>query len=293
MALKSILDSIDDLPPDVQSEYKAQKVGDKDVFVLDVEGLDAHPGVGTLKSAYERVKGDKKKLGDDLKLANTKLATFPAEFTVEEWDRLKAIEEAGPDDPEGKKRTQAELAAQKKNMEEKHTNEIKKKDEEIGKRDKIIADRDGEVGRLLIDSNLSTALTEAGVGKQFLRAATAMLRPEIKVTRDEETGQSRAFFDTDLGEIDIPKFVETWSKSDEGKAFIPNPTGGGAGGNQNNQNKSDNDNPFSEKFWSKTKQGALVKTDRPKAERLAKQAGFRDLDEALPAMRPAAKEKAS
>lgn len=55
MALKSILDSIDGLPDDVKKEYK--KEGDK--FVLDVDGIDSHPGVSALKNAMTRAKEER------------------------------------------------------------------------------------------------------------------------------------------------------------------------------------------------------------------------------------------
>lgn len=55
MALKSVLDSIDGLPDDVKKEYK--KEGDK--YVLDVDGIDNHPGVGALKNAMTRAKDER------------------------------------------------------------------------------------------------------------------------------------------------------------------------------------------------------------------------------------------
>lgn len=55
MALKSVLDSIEGLPDDVKKEYK--KEGDK--YVLDVDGIDNHPGVSALKNAMTRAKEER------------------------------------------------------------------------------------------------------------------------------------------------------------------------------------------------------------------------------------------
>ncbi|WP_332719257.1 hypothetical protein [Pelagibacterium mangrovi] len=50
MALKTILDTLDDVPEVLHAEYK--EVDGK--FVLDLEGIDAYPTVVNLKTAHER-----------------------------------------------------------------------------------------------------------------------------------------------------------------------------------------------------------------------------------------------
>jgi hypothetical protein len=291
MALKSVLESIDDLPDEIKAEYKATKIGDKDAFVLDVEGVDAHPAVAKMKTALDNLKKDKKKLFDDLSIATAKLGTVPEDFDPDEWVRLKTEAESDPDDPEKKKKLEQHIAGAKKILEDRIKAMDKKHAEDLAAKDKTIAERDGTIASLLVDDGLTKALVEVGVGKQYLNGAKALLRGSVKVLA-EEGEAPRAVFTTDLGEEDIPTFIKSWSQSEEGKAYIPSPSGGGAGGSGKTAIASA-DNPFLAKNWSKTQQGQLQKTDKVKAERYAKEAGFKDLPIALKSMKPIQKEAAA
>lgn len=64
MALKPILDTLDGVDPIIAAEYTQE--GDK--FILALDGVDTHPDVANLKTAYDKVKGD-------LKTAKTELST--------------------------------------------------------------------------------------------------------------------------------------------------------------------------------------------------------------------------
>lgn len=291
MALKAILDSIDDLPDDVKSEYKPAKIEDKDVFVLDVEGVDSHPGVKTLKSAFERLKGDKKKLGDDLKVANDKLKVLPDDFDAEEWLRLKALDDEGGTEDDKKKKRDEHLQGQKKIFEDRIKALGEKHTADLAAKDAVIAAKDKEINGFVVDGGLTTALVDAGVDKKLLPGAKALLGASVKTI--VEDGKTRAFFDTDMGEAEIGDFVKSWVQSDAGKAYVPPATGGGAGGGDNkNRNQGDADNPFSVKSWNKTKQGLQFRADQTKAERQAKAAGWPNLDAALKAAKPLADAKA-
>lgn len=59
MALKAILESIDGLADPIKSEYKK---GEDGKYHLDVEDLDSHPGVGTLKRAKDYEKAERNKM---------------------------------------------------------------------------------------------------------------------------------------------------------------------------------------------------------------------------------------
>ena len=267
MALKTILDSLDDVPDALKGEYK-ELYGK---FVLDVERIDAHPAVLNLKTAFERVKNDKKKLGADLETATAKLAEVPDDFDAEEWVRLKA--EAGdPDDPENKAKKDEHLQSQKKvfeqriaSLEKKHADAMAAKDTEISERDQVIS-------TVLVEDGLTKALVEAGVAKEYLKAARAMLKPSVKVVRDDD-GTRRAIVETDLGEEEIGKYVGSWSQSDEGKVFIAKPTGGDATGGQGARFT---DNPWDASNGKRpnlTKQQELISANPEKARQMAKAAG--------------------
>jgi hypothetical protein len=57
MALKALLETLDGVDDAVKPFY-AERDGK---FVLDVEGVDDHPDVANLKSAYSRTKDDREK----------------------------------------------------------------------------------------------------------------------------------------------------------------------------------------------------------------------------------------
>ena len=91
------------------------------------------------------------------------------------------------------------------------------------------AERDGVIETTVVGNGLTEALVKAGVDPKFLAASKALLRGQVKLKRNED-GSRTAVVDTDLGEIEVAQYVDNWSKSDEGKAFVTKPAGGGASG---------------------------------------------------------------
>jgi hypothetical protein len=284
MAMKALLDSIEDLDDNIASEYTKKKVGDKEVYVLDVTDFSMHPEATALKVALERQKADNKTLKTEKATLEAKLKDFPEEFTVDEWQRLLALD-VDDETEDGKKKKKeiedARLAAARKQFETTIANLKKEKEELQGKYDTDIGkERTGRAGDRA-DTQLSESLTKAGVRPGLLNAAKRMLKDNVK-HEVEEDGTLRVFVSTDLGEQEIASYVENWAKSDEGKEFVAPASGGGAeGGGKSQSTTVSGDNPFTPGAWNKTAQGALFKTDRNKAERLAKTAGFPNLDVAL------------
>lgn len=287
MALKAILDTIDDLPEDIQSEYTKKKVGDKEVYVLEVEGIQAHPDAAALKVALDRQKAENKTLKTEKTALESKLKDFPEEFTVDEWMRLQALD-IDESDPEGKVKKKAKederLATAKASFQQQiDTLKIQVKDWET----KYNADIGKERTDRASDKakrELQDALIAVGVKPELMDGANAVLAQHVK-HEIEEDGTIRTFVNTDLGETDVKSFVDNWAKGDKGKAYIAPPTGGGSESKKIN-NQQTGDNPFHATFWNKSKQGALLKSDRNKAERFAKLGGFATLDDALKATAP-------
>lgn len=291
MALKAILDSVDDLPEDVKSEYTKKKVGDKEVFVLEIEGFNAHPDVAGLKTALEKQKTDNKTLKTENTTLEAKVKDLPDDFTVDEWHRLQGLD-VDPNDPDAsKKRKEKEderFANQRKQFEQRIAAVTKEKDDAVAGLDSKLASERGARASERAEAQLSDALAKAGVRPELMKAAKALHKSFVKHEIEDE--EMRVFVATDMGEQDIGAYVESWSKSDEGKAFVTPIQGSNAlgGGKQANQG---GENPFAANAWSKTAQGTILKTDRPKAERLAKSAGFATLDLAIKAPRAITSDK--
>ncbi|KKB09398.1 hypothetical protein VE26_05525 [Devosia chinhatensis] len=128
------------------------------------------------------------------------------------------------------------------------------------------------IASVLVEDGLTKALVDAGVSKDFLKAARAMLKPSVKVVRDDD-GARRAIVETDLGEEEIGKYVTNWAQSDEGRVFIAKPSGGDAGGGKGQQFA---DNPWDSgngKRPNLTKQQQLISENPAKARLMAQAAG--------------------
>lgn len=187
--LKTVVESLDGLDEAVKPFY-AEADGK---FVLQVEGIDAHPEVSNLKSAYERVKGDK--------------------------DAAKAAEKKAKDD----------LAAALKDKPDADAL-VKLRDELEGKITALTAERDtlsGQLTGVTRDQALANALTAAGVtNPAFQKAATAMLGGQVKMV------DGKPIVETDMGPVDVQAHVKRWVAG-EGRDFVTPAQGGGAKGKDN------------------------------------------------------------
>lgn len=182
--LKTVVDTLDGLDEAVKPFY-AEAEGK---FVLQIEGVDAHPDVVNLKTAYERVKGDK--------------------------EAAKAAEKKAKDD----------LAAALKDKPDADAL-VKLRDEMEGKIAALTTERDdlsGKLTRTTRDRQLQEALQAVNVTEPaFVKAATAMLAGSVKMDGD------KAIVETDMGPLGIADHVKRWVAS-EGKAFVTPPSGGDA-----------------------------------------------------------------
>ena len=185
MALKTVLETIDGLDEAMQALY-IEKDG---AFVLDVEGVDDHPDVVSLRNAYGRTKEDREKAkGEAAKLR----------------DRIAELEAGAPDTAA----TQAKLSA----LEEKLEAAEAKAGEWQGKYTSITRDQ-----------SLAQSLQAAGITEPaFVKAATAMLAGNVKLGED-----GSAYVETAMGPKVLGDYVKAWAAG-EGAAFVSPPKGGGA-----------------------------------------------------------------
>lgn len=282
MPLKTILDKLDGVEDALHGLYE-EKDGK---FILQLEGIDDHPTVVALRNGHNNSKRERDQAKKDLLAATSKLALLPADFDAAEWDRLKAEDEARQADPDGKdvrKQIETAVAAKERQMETRHTAALRAKDEVIAEKDTTIASLSGDLRTTLVGDGLTKALVKAGVKSTLLKAAQRMFESDVEIV--EEDGKRVARMKTDLGGDDVEKFISNWAQGEEAKDFIAAPKGDDErGGNRNLRNGETN--PFAKETWNITAQGAVTKAERPKAERLAKAAGFKDLDTALKSMAP-------
>ena len=261
MALKTMLESLDDVPEAIQEHYKEYDQSGATVYILDIEDVDTHPTVANLKSAFERVKADRKTLNDQVKELEGKTKLIPEDFDPDEWERLKAgHKEADPD-------------ADRKNSEKLRAQIEKRLDEE---RVKPLTERNEKLERFLerrlLDDDLTRELIENGISKKFLAAARALLKEKRIFKQIEGDDDFRIVADTDMGEMELAKYVKDWAGTDEGKTFVEEPRGTGAQGSSNRG--ATVNNPFAKDTLNMTEQGRVIREDRGKAEKLMRQAGY-------------------
>ena len=188
MALKTVVESLDGLDEAVKALY-AEADGK---FVLQVDGIDAHPDVANLKSAYERTKADKEAAKAEAKKAKEDLAAS-----------LK-------DKPD------ADALVKLRDEMEARINALTTEN----------GDLKGKLTGATRDRQLADALQAAHItDPTFIKAATAMLAQSVKMDGD------KAVVETDMGPLGVADHVKRWAAS-EGKAFVTPPAGGGAKGSE-------------------------------------------------------------
>ncbi len=187
MALKALLETLDGVDDAVKSYY-AEADGK---YILQVDGVDNHPEVANLKSAYERTKKDKD-------AEKTKAQTLAS--------RIAELEKGAPDTAA----TQAKITDLQARL-----------DAETAK----VGDLSGKLTGVTRDRALADALTSSGVTEPaFLKASQAMLSSMVKMGDD-----GTAFVETPMGPKLVSAFVKDWAAT-EGKAFVSPAQGGGAKG---------------------------------------------------------------
>lgn len=198
--LKTVLETTEGLDEAVANLYTETD----GKFILAIDGVDAHPDVANLKSAYERVKADRDLIKTERDTLKSQNASLPDDFDLAKWEKLK---DGKPDE--------AALIALRQELEA-------ERDEWRGKYESA-----SETARSnAIARDLTQSLTAAGViDEGLMRGATAILAPAVKVGED-----GAAIVDTDMGPLPLGEHVKRWVAGD-GKAYVdPGKGGGGKGG---------------------------------------------------------------
>lgn len=189
------LDGVDDAAKPFYTESDGK-------FVLQISGVDSHPDVANLKSAYERTKGDLKAVRAERDSLKDRASAIPDDFDAEKWAKVK---DGKPDE--------AALISLRKELE--------------ADRDqwKTKAETAIETARQnALDRDLTDALNAAGItNPAFTKAARLMHADRVKIGDD-----GKAFVETDMGPLPVSDFIKRWAAGSEGAQFVKQPKGGGA-----------------------------------------------------------------
>jgi hypothetical protein len=214
MAIKTVLDSLEGVPEGLHEFYAEAD----DKFILKVDGIDEHPDVSNLRNAYQRVKDSDKEARQQLQELKQKAESLPEDFDPKLWNQAKSGELT-----EG-------LVSVRKELESK-----------VSTLEQQLAEREQSIRTMTVDRALGEALDAANITTPaYRKAATVLLRDAVKLDGD------KVIVDSDMGPLAPTDYVKKWAASDEGKAFVSQPSGGGSKSGNPNVTKPVKD-------WSETK----------------------------------------
>jgi len=268
VTLRAVVDSLDDIPEGLRDEY----VEHNGKFYLDLDDtLSVHTSIVPLSTALANAKKEKQRAQNDYNALRTRIAGLPDDFDADKYQQVLDELETLRADPNGDHDAEAKLTTLRDKYEQRLRDAEAKRVADLAEKDGVIDSLGGELDGAAAKRGLSDALAKAGIDPKFMAAAQALLRPTVKVRKNETTGDREAVVDTDLGEVTVEKYVENWAKSDEGKPFVLPSKGSGAPGSGHTGRTEVN--PWAKDTLNLTEQGRVIQSDRAKAERLMKAAG--------------------
>ncbi|WP_116654415.1 hypothetical protein [Pelagibacterium sediminicola] len=259
MGLKTILDSIDDLP----EEHRAFYVEEGDKFVLDLEGIDDHPKVRGLVTANRENVRKRDQYKAEVESLRARLDGLPDEFDAEAYEALKQQAE-GKEPP----KTDEQVTRVREQLERKHQADLAKKDERISA-------LEGSLRRAAIDEGLSKALDEASIDAKHKPKLISYLKDIGNIKIEEADGEFRAVVETDMGPTSLSRFVSDWAGTDDGKDYVAKAPPMDAPGSKGKGGTGEK-NPWASDSHNLTRQGELVRADPDKARQFMRAAGLSD-----------------
>jgi hypothetical protein len=239
--LKTVLETMDG----IDDAFKSLYTETDGKFVLQIEGVDHHPDVANLKSAYERVKQDKAAVMAERDTFKAKAEKMPEDFDLSAWEKAKS----GKADEAALIKMRAELEADRDSWKNK------------------AGEAEGKLSRFAVERDLGDALLAAGITDPGLsQGARAILASQVKTGDD-----GKAIVESDMGPLGVGDYVKRWAAGD-GKAFVTPPSGGGRKGGDGSGQTSDN--PWKAETRNLTKQAEIMKSNPEEAARLKAAAGI-------------------
>lgn len=226
-----VVDDQEQLPQELANYYTE---ADDGRFVLNAEGVDSHPQVQNLKSAYQREKEKRQRLAQERDQLQQRAELVPEDLLQEvepetvqqaierlrQGDTGEGGDQGGQQQGKGQQQDPAQIRQQ---VEKRFQREIEQRDEKLQAKDQ-------QIRQLVVDQGLSQALTKARVTHAaYQRAAKKLLADHVQVQEGED-GSVQAVVETDMGEMDLDSYVQQWIATDEGAAFVDGNQGGGARG---------------------------------------------------------------
>lgn len=269
MALKASVESLDDLPDAVKSEYKefTDPKTKTTVYILDIDGgIDMLPAARSLKDEAARRRVEAKAATDALGKFKV-LGDRDVNEIVTMLDRFPELEAAAAGKLDDTKingivetRLKAKLAPLERERDTLKT--------QVAERDTTIGEYTKKERTRMISGELLKAAREAKVTDSAMEDIELYGDRVFEVTEDghvvtkDGVGVTPGLSAKDWLSDMQAKRPHWWGPSTGGGANGGRPNGG-AGGT----------NPFTAENWNLTEQGKLVNTDRKRADALAAQAG--------------------
>ena len=245
MLLPILVEDQNDLPDGFENLYQENKEGK---YVLQVEGVDNHPDVHGLKSAYQKEKEKRQKFSKDLENARKKASLIPDDVDEDTINELLEKIKARQNDPDGdgdpaddpgdnepakkkaKQKDQLDYQKMRDQIEKRFKKDMKELSEQLSEKEKTVAMKDQKIRKLIINNELTVALQKNKVTNPiYQKAAKRLLEDQIKIQEDDN-GDLVPIVETDMGETSLENFVRDWTAGDEGSEFVDGNSGSGARG---------------------------------------------------------------
>jgi len=271
MAIKTQYETMDEVP----EELKEHSVEVDGKFVIEVEDIETHPKVIKLKNAYTREKEKRDGQAQAIADLQIKIDATPEDFDPERWTQLKLMESKAVDPEKQKEAIKKELETQRQNVKadlEKQWEVDKKK---LNDDNKVLSDF---LEKTIKQDRLRAGLIDAGVAKEYLAGAMALLHPRVKIVQEE--GDFKDVVETDMGDINAKDYAAKWVTQDEGKPYVKPAVGPDLKPSGNNKGVPFTNNPWDPANPNLTEQTKLLSKSSPtydpqKAARLKAAAGVK------------------
>lgn len=265
MAIKTQYENAEEIP-DALKEHAVEVDGK---FIVEVVDIETHPKVNKLRNAYTKEKEKRDAQAQAIADLQVKLDTMPEDFDPERWTQLKLMESKAVDPEKQKEAIKKELDAQriaiKADLEKKHEAEKKALEDEKLKLKNFLE-------KTVKQDRLREGLVAAGVAKEFLAGAMALLQTRIKIVEDGE--DFKDVVETDMGDISAKEYAMQWVQKDEGKPYVK-PASGPDLNPKKPGHVINGDNPWMPGYINLTQQTLIFKADPQKAARLKAAAGVK------------------